>query len=111
VGVSKIANPNKIKGWDYLGSTTADAHITIPDKYTDVQCMAYVENNINQVIAFSINVNYVDARTYRQGYYYNSSENYCASIHNDTSGGWWGWSVGKNGTSVINTTNFYWFAR
>lgn len=111
MGVSMIANPNRIKGWTYLGNTTADAHITIPSAYKDVMCMAYVEKNVNQVILFSCMVNYVDSRTYRQGYYYSSSDYYSVSIHNDTSGGWWGWNAVRNGASVLNTTKFYWFAR
>ena len=111
MAVSTIANPNRIKGWDYIGSTTADDHITIPNNYTDVKCMAYVENNMNQVIVFSINANYVVARTYRSGYYYSSSDYYSISIHNDTSGGWWGWNAVRNGSLVLDTTKFYWFAR
>lgn len=111
MGVSVIQNPNRIKGWKYLGSTTGGGGINIPDSYTDVFCYCYIDGNASQTISFFEIVNYTDERTYRSGYYNSSSSYAHCAIHSSTNGNWQGWVAQTNNGDKITTSKFFWFAR
>ena len=86
--------------------------MSIPaELYTDVFCYCYIGGDATKTVSFFEQVQYVDERTYRSGYYVSSSMYAACAIHSYTNGIWKGWSASENGVDKISTTKFFWYAR